>query len=101
MHAKVGWILPSIPKGCAVISDNVNVRSAVHAEAPWSGSGRSGGATTNAESLRYKGWVLVDDRGWRWASNGIKRLKVCRDHGIEHRKAIDEFQRRVDEYEEG
>ena len=83
-------------------NDGINVTTRVRGEFPWSNRRNNYHPETKVEdNIHYKGWVLVDDRGWRWASKGTKRLKVCRDHGVEHMEAVREFRRRVDEYEEG
>lgn len=85
-----------------MIGDSINVKSAVRAVAPWHYRRTEFKNETKAEdNIHYKGWVLVDDRGWRWASKGTKRLRVCRDHGVEHMEAVKEFRRKVDEHEEG
>ena len=78
-----------------------DVSTRVRAEFPWAGGGRYGGSKPSMDGLQYRGWVLVDDRGWRWASKGKQRIRICRDRGVEHTDAIREFRRRVDEHEEG
>lgn len=75
----------------------------IHAEVPWacrrktSDHGKSGTST-----LHYRGWTLVDDWGWRWAAkDGTSiRVRVCRDHGVDHGKVMREYRRIVDEMEE-
>ena len=77
-----------------------DLASHVHAELPWSTSTRGrGNQSDGRDSLRYKGWTLVDYGGWRWASKGKQRIRICRDHGVEHAEAMKEFHRKVDEHE--
>lgn len=81
---------------------DIDFTSRVHAEMPWVGSARQKPKVSDGQdSLRYRGWTLVDDKGWRWASKGTCRIRICHDHGVGHAEAIAEFHRRVDEHEEG
>lgn len=56
--------------------------------------------TRPGESLRYRGWVLVDLPQGRYATRGTRRVRVCRlreEHGF----AVREFRRVVNEIEGG
>lgn len=100
MHAKVGRILPGVSKGHEM--NEFDLSAHVRAELPWTGSTRyRNKPNEGSDSLKYRGWVLVDCNGWRWAFKGSSRIRICRDRGVGHNEAISEFRRKVDEHERG
>ena len=86
--------------------DSVNVRAVVGGAAPWYGASASGsgcyGARYKTSDLHYRGWTLVDDRGWRWAvKDGTnRRVRICRDNTPTNR-ALTLFREIVDASEDG
>ena len=73
----------------------------ISSTAPWADSGHSSPGDRGArESLRYRGWVLVDLVNGRYARKGLRKVRVCRLHEPQ-REALAEFHRIVDEIEDG
>lgn len=72
-------------------------RGSIGSRPPWADSA-SGRHETGPVSLRYRGWALVDDRGYRWAAEDgtNRRIKVCREHGLQQADALRAFRRIVD-----
>lgn len=65
---------------------------------PWGGRSseyKGGSKQKTRESLHYRGWTLVDNGGWRYASKGDRRILVCRDR-VEHSTAMRQFREKVD-----